>query len=1156
MTEWHIQLLGGFDVRRDQVSLHGAFQTDSARLLFAWLCLHQGQVARRETLLALLWPDRPQAAAQNALRVTLSRIRQALGDAQSALNADAQTVTFAPPLAWQIDALRLAQAVAAVRSHPHRSVGGCPQCLDHLRAAATLYRGPFLAGLVSESETLSDWIRHQEEDFHRAALECFGALAEHALRARDWPTAQAYARRQLQLEPWCESAHRQLMLALAYQGQRAAALAQYQTCCELLQREFGVEPEADTRAVAERVRMSDLSVAQMPHPAQQQAQNIDQLPLIGRERELEALSELLNRPGVQLISIVGAGGIGKTRLAIRAAQQMQFAFRDGARYVFLHPEDGAAATASDPASYLARCIADACQIELNDRHPLPPQIGAALTTRSYLLVLDSAEHIADAHLFLNDLLTAAPECVALVTSRQRLHLRREHVLRLKPFTTETTAGQPSPGAQLFLDLARRNGIALTDEGAIRDVEWICAMLDGTPLAIELAAARLSSVDLVTLRRQLQQNVTSLSSSFADMPARHRSLTAMLESTWQTLSPAGRQALAMVSVVSGPCALATARSIIDREPALTELFEMALLHPMGNSAVRFHEHVRQFAGQKLAADFAAAVGVEAHRRHARWFLRWLADSTEAMYGAESLITREHLLSSLNDLDAAWQWALMNGEWDWVSNAVPAYENLFYFGGRFVDGIERLSRSLAYVSQPDQPAMLRLRARLLISYAYLQSHRRRSSDIEARLQEAVDIAGQLGDAWLRIEALAASGIYHSSEGNYERGYAILREALTLLSERGFDADQPKMLRVACQCWRSLSNLALRESRAAEAVAAAQTALEYAIQIDPECDLAVARSLETVSIALSMQEQYQAAEQHLWRALAIYQQLRLTHQQTNVLDLLAQQADARGDYATAQRYYYQELALARESGNRDAELIAHINLGISYDQMGHYERALSHTQIALALCDTVGNAIHHTVLLANLSLHAHHTQRHELALTYAQKTIAQAQARNLPELVAYGYDFQGHALLALGQLDAAERSYQQASAIRQQLQLKVLTLESQAGLARVALARNDVPGALRLIAPIVEHLLAGNNLNGAEETLRIYWTAYQALRAARDPRAAAILTLAQQLIRERAARLIDPISRAIYLNVEIHHALLTVRPTDQEGREPAVSPQPTAA
>ncbi|MFQ3631457.1 ATP-binding protein [Roseiflexus sp.] len=1084
--------------------------------------------------MALLWPDCPHAAAQNTLRVTLSRIRQALGDSRNVLRTDPQTVTLALPETWQIDALCFDRAVTAIRSHTHRTTAGCPDCLAHLRQAAALYHGPFLAGLASESETFQAWATHQEDAIYRAALEVFGHLAEHALRVHDWSAAQNYAGQQLHLEPWCEAAYRQLMLALAQQGRRTTALAHYHTCCDILQREFGIEPESDTRYVYELIRAGHIPApAPLTFSVYRQALAIDQLPLIGRESEIAELTNLINRPDTQLISVIGAGGIGKTRLAIRVAQQMRSAFRDGVRYVFLHSEEGAALSFGDPGKYLARCIADACQIDLNDRHSPSAQVIDALKTRAYLLVLDGFEHVAAANLFLGELLEAAPDCVALVTSRQRLHLRREHVLKLGPLSTRSDCERYSPSAQLFVSLASRGGTTITDERSLDEVERICTTLAGIPLGIELAAACLTSIDLPTLRQHVQHSFEVLGNPLADLPVRHRSLDAVLESTWQTLTAVGRQALAMLSVAHAPCPQEAALAIIGHEQALEELLDMALVHRLGDGNVWFHEHVCRFAAEKLTNSFAAMLTNEAHRRHAAWFLRWLSDSHYHLHGAESFTVRERLMTSLRDLDAAWFWALTHSEWNWVADAVFAYEDLHYLSGHFIEGLERIHRSLAYVNTPDQLSTYRLRACLLVAYASLQRYRQRRTEIEAMLREAAELAVHIADPLLQMQALSCLGIQQTIDGAYEDARATLTEVGEMFACRNGKEATVDAIRIEIMYRRALSNLDLRTGYIVQAEDHARKALQLAVHINS--DLAIARSFETLSNAIGAQDRLNEAEDYLRQALEIYRRLHLVYQQTNVLDLLAQQFDARGDYAQAQRYYMQALALARECGNRDAEMVSLVNLGISYDQMGHYEQALFYTQTALALCDAVGHFSHHTTILANLSLHAHHNQRHEMALFYACAATDQAQAASTPDLEAYGYDFQGHALLALGRIDEAEQAYRQAWRIRQQLNTRVLMLESQAGLTRVALARNDAPEALRRVTPIVEHLLNGGNLYGAEETLRVYWTAYQTLRANHDPRAATVLDLGQRLIHERAAWLSDAASRSIYLNVEVNRSML---------------------
>lgn len=876
MTEWQVQLLGGFDVRRNNISRSGAFQTDSARLLFAWLCFHQHYPVRRETLTALLWPDCSHTAAHNTLRVTLSRIRHALGDSRNVLHTDTQTVTLALPKTWTIDALCFEQAVAAMHSHPHRTPAGCPDCLAHLRQAAAFYRGRFLAGLASESETFQVWADHQENEIDHAAVEIFGHLAEHALRMHDWLATQTYARQQLYLEPWCESAHRQLMLALAHQGRRTTALAHYRTCCTILQREFGVEPEPDTRRVYELIRAGHVHAStSLALSAYRQALAIDRLPLIGRESEIAALSNLMNHPDTQLISVIGAGGIGKTRLAIRVAQQMRSAFRDGVRYVFLHPEKGTVPSGNS-IRHLAQCIADACQIDLDDRHSLPVRVIDALKTRACLLVLDGFEHVAAANLFLEELLEAAPDCAALVTSRQRLYLRREHVLKLGPLSTRSDCERYSPGAQLFVTLASRSGTTITDEGLLGEVERICTILSGIPLGIELAAACLTSIDLPTLRQHVQRSFDALSNPLADLPIRHHSLDAVLESTWQTLSAAGQQALAALSVVHAPCPPDAALAIAGHAQALAELFEMALVHHLDDGNVWIHDHVCRFAGEKLISSFTDTFIDEAHRRHASWFLRWLGDSYHHLYDARSSSVRERLMSSLSDLEAAWHWALTHGEWNWVADAVFTYEDLHHLSGRLGNGLERIHRSLAYVNIPDQLSACRLRACLLIAYAGLQRYQHRGAEIESTLREAADLAAHIADPLLQMLALIRLSLWQSAEGRYTEERTTLTQVSALCArQHANEATIDAMcIEIVNRC--GVSDLDCDSRRIVQAEDHACTALQTSVQIGS--DFVASRGFETLSNAISVpdRDRRDEAEDDLCQSLELYRYLRMTYQQ----------------------------------------------------------------------------------------------------------------------------------------------------------------------------------------------------------------------------------------------------------------------------------------
>ncbi|WP_322814183.1 BTAD domain-containing putative transcriptional regulator [Chloroflexus sp.] len=1136
-TRWYLQLLGGFDVRRNDISISSEFQTDSARLLFAWLCFHQRQLIRREMLAGLFWPDRSQTAAQNTLRVTLSRIRHALADASFGLTTTAQTVTLRLPTDWEVDALHFEQLVTAIRSHIHRSPLGCRHCQELLQTASALYRGEFLAGITPESEFVLEWSTRQQEYFHRAVLEVLTHLTEYALRMQDWHTALEYANRQLQMEPWREEAHRHVMLALAYQGQRVAALAQYQRCCDILQQEFAIEPDLTTQALAATIQNGHRSNTDGTLLAQRRAVALDQLPLVGRDEEIRTLTDLINRPDLQLISIVGVGGTGKTRLAIRAAQLMRFAFRDGVRYIFLHPEDDSATAGisqvTDPAAHVARMIADACQIEVNDRQSPESQVIAALHKRAYLLVFDSFEQVVAANRFLHELLEAAPECVALITSRQRLYIRGEYVISLGPLSLATVGHQQSASAQMFVTLAERYGLVF-DAVALQRIEQICTALSGLPLGIELAVACLSSMNLETLQQAVQHSLRVLNNPLVDVPDRHRSLYVVFESVWQSLCEARRRVLAMLSVVCAPCPLPAALAITEDRQLLRELMDRALIHLLHDDTVWIHDYIRQFAREKLTHVFAhLQLEKQALRRHAAWFLAWLAALHPHLRRGDSASVRERLTASYADLDIAWYWALAHGEWEWVSAAVAAFEDLYRLTGRFVDGIRRFQQSIAYVSQANQPAAQILRVRLICGLVSLQRVRSGYREVETMLAEALMLSSQLADTLLQAMSLSLIGSQRCIAGDHDRGRDYLLRALGQLSALSEQTDNIEVFQIKGNCMRSLCELNVRLGNISEAEQWAQQALAVAQYSNDH--LAIARCFEALSNIATACGHLAESEQYLCQALDIYQRLNISYQKTNVLDLLAQNADARGDYELAQQYYFQALALAYESGNRDAEMIAHINLGISYDLLGDYGQALTHTQIALSLCNLVGDHRHYTTIMANLSLHAHHDQRHELALIYAQTTIEQAQRSKLVELVGYGYDFQGHALLALNRIDEAEQAYQEALRVRRQLKNQVLIFETQAGLTRVALARHNAVEALQWALPIVEYLLAGGRLDGAEETLRIYWTVYQALLAHADSRATTVLELGYHLIQERARRLSDPHRQATYLNAEFNRYII---------------------
>jgi hypothetical protein len=284
-----------------------------------------------------------------------------------------------------------------------------------LRKAIELYRGDFLEGFhVRNAPGFEEWMLGEQERLRQLALQALHMLTTHHTMRGEYGAGVDYITRLLALDPWREEAHRQLMLLLARSGQRSAALAQYETCCRVLVEGLGVEPSAETTALYERIRA-----------APERRHNLPPRPtsFVGREEELAVMGQHLANPDCRLLTVIGPGGIGKTRLALQVAAEQVDAFLHGVTFVPL------ASLLS--AELLAPAIADALQLPLHGREAHKVQLLNHLRDKELLLVLDNFEHLVPTGLrLLLDILRAAPEVKLLVTSRERLNLRWEWVMAL------------------------------------------------------------------------------------------------------------------------------------------------------------------------------------------------------------------------------------------------------------------------------------------------------------------------------------------------------------------------------------------------------------------------------------------------------------------------------------------------------------------------------------------------------------------------------------------------------------------------------------------------------------------------------------------------------------------------------------------------------
>ncbi len=298
-----------------------AFAYDKVRGLLAYLAVEADRPHRRDHLATLFWPEQDRRSALQSLSQALYQLRRVLGDPAATppfLLITPQTIQFNPASDHWLDTQEFTSLLDACHAHRHAQQVTCPECLARLQQAVALVHGSFLEGFsLPDSPDFDEWALFQRERLQRLATEALRTLANGCERRGDAAQALVYAQRWLALDPWQEEAQRQVMRVLAASGQRSAALAQFESCRRILAVELGVEPAPETVALAQRIR--DALDGQGSLQGTRHNLPAPLTPLIGRDHELNSILQRLQDPACRLVSLVGPGGSGKTRLALEAA---------------------------------------------------------------------------------------------------------------------------------------------------------------------------------------------------------------------------------------------------------------------------------------------------------------------------------------------------------------------------------------------------------------------------------------------------------------------------------------------------------------------------------------------------------------------------------------------------------------------------------------------------------------------------------------------------------------------------------------------------------------------------------------------------------------------------------------------------------------------
>lgn len=1052
--------------------------------LLALLVLRHGRPVERKWLAEMLWPEAEQDQALGNLRPVLSALRRALGSESERLQSPNRHTVSLDLVGADVDLLAFDRAVAS-------------GTLPALTQAVALHTGSLLEGCPEEWAGQERIVR--EEDFLRALQ----SLADAARAAQDWAAEAGYYRQAVALDPWREAARRGLMEALAHSGDTNAAMQEYRKFCDLLRSDPRAVPAEETTALYGRLRAAarhqavapataaaDLSAADtsavsavtgyLPHPL---------TDLVGREKERLEIAARMRRS--RLITLTGPGGIGKTRLAVEIANDSVGGYTDGVWFVALE--------ALSAGEQVAGQIANILEVKEEPGYPLLESLTNFLRSKRLLLVLDNCEHVLRGSTQITGhLLRECAGLRVLATSREALGITGEIAWAVPALSVPDPDHLPLESVdlvhvlmeydsvRLFVERAQatQQTFALNGDNAL-PVASMCARLDGLPLAIELAAARVRAMTVPQIAARLDNYLSLLTGGSRSAPSRQQTLRATLDWSYSLLSDVERLLLMRLSVFAGGFSLDAAKGIcegagvacegegveaaqvVDLLTGLVDKSLIAFKEEESGGRYRLLETVRQYASERLAVISETE---RIRTRHRDYFLA-LAEAAEPHLTKPSQGTWLVRLETENEnLRTALVWCQVEPEGAQAGlRLAGALWEFWALRGQYSEGQAFLAEALA---RPGADVRSRERAKALNAAGVLATYQGDKEAIQALHTEALAIYQEVGDcegaAWSlydlgnvaaeRTAPRAAQTLYEESLAlfrgiGHKRGIAAtLHQVGSLVSKQGDKKTARTLYTESLAISRELGN---RQG--------------------------VAWSLNDLGGLTWEQGDYPMARELHEESLAVFRELGHKRGIGWALHHLGKLARQQGDDAATRALYEEALAISRELADRRTIAWLLNDLGNVAVQQGDKETARTFYTESLAisrgLADRQGVAwtLHH---LAGL---AREQGDYATARDLHEESLAIFRERGDLQAVAWSLNDLGRLFEAQGDLAAAQARHAESLSIFQGLGNKqgvAWTLRRQ---SRLAFDQGDLAAARALYAESLSLLMGMGDRRGAALCLR---------------------------------------------------------------------------
>ncbi|MDX1995471.1 MAG: BTAD domain-containing putative transcriptional regulator [bacterium] len=981
--------------------------------LLAYLIVNR-QFQAREALAALFWPDYDASRASAYLRNTLWTLNKGLGEDWAIM--EGETVAFNGESGIRVDLIHFLNLL---------NEGDA----EALTEAVGLVRGEFMAGFtLRDSPGFDEWRAMQAEEVRRRFAAALEALSEHHALNHEDEQALGYARRWLALDNLSESAHRQLMRLYAWSGEQAAALRQYRELGRLLQAELGVEPAPETVALAEAIQARQLPLRQpdtpVPHrigatsapasavpaasaPVMRPPVHLPTptTPFIGRTSELAEIARLLEDPACRLLTLVGPGGIGKTRLAIQAASDLAPHFPDGVYFVSLvgvwFPE------------FIVQTVLSALNCTPSAHEDVKRVLLEMLREMRLLLVFDNFEHLLDSAELISEILAAAPQVKVLTTSRERLNLQEEWLLE--------TGGLPFPAAlpngtqnledygavRLFMQSARR----VRPEFALHDpasVARICRLVEGMPLAIELAATWVQMLSTDEIAQEIQNGLDFLETSTRNVPERHRSLRAVFEYSWEQLTPQERTSLSRLSVFMGGFQQEAAGPVAGASlHILRALVNKSLLRRNINGRYELHELLRQFAENKLSE----AERLEAKRQHARYYAQFVYQACVRMKGPEEPQALDDIEREIDNVRHMWHFAAHTRDLELLRMSLDGLGFFYNVRSRAEESLEMVKTALAQLEmESDDPAERLLVARLLTGEARARSY--------------------LGHHFSTVSELT------------NRALALLRQ---------FPGSLDTALSLSLIA--TLKNIPGRKDPLA--LEAAHEALDIYRKHGDRWGTAV--GLYMVGAVEHTRVHYAVAREYLEQSLALWEEIRQPSTWAATLGMMSESAFTAGDTQTARAYLHKSLPLYKAIGNRLEVTLTETVLS-AYDYEEDSDERAAMLKRALKIYEELRQQGASAWTMMNLAWNRFFIQFYEEAIHYQEEGARLFNQMGDLEGESWSYFLRASIETDLGHYDLARQFVQRGLEALSDMVFPWGVCGAQYILGRIALCEGDLVTARR--------------------------------------------------------------------------------------------------